>query len=161
MQLIGRTDSYKVLINYRAQRHVETCLCWKGRDSGDYLLFQRPGPREQDKEILNGNIAPFWQNSAQYVYLTGRWKPFFRTQTFSIARKMTESFKKKSKQRRKELIYVTVIYTQFKYRVKTVKSLGLTKKPLDGHSAVQSQRQMVSLTLVFIPDSFKPSAVQS
>ena len=94
MQLIGRTDSYKVLINYRAQRHVETCLCWKGRDSGDYLLFQRPGPREQDKEILNGNIAPFWQNSAQYVYLTGRWKPFFRTQTFSIARKMTESFKK-------------------------------------------------------------------
>lgn len=120
MQLIGRTDSYKVLINYRAQRHVETCLCWKGRDSGDYLLFQRPGPREQDKEILNGNIAPFWQNSVQYVYLTGRWKPFFRTQTFSIARKMTESLKK-SKQRRKELIYVAVIYTQFKYRVKMVK----------------------------------------
>lgn len=39
--------------------------------------------------------------------------------------------KKKSKQRRKELIYVIVSYTQFKYRVKTVKSLGLTKKPLD------------------------------
>ena len=39
--------------------------------------------------------------------------------------------KRKSKQRRKELIYVTVSYTQFKYRVKTVKSLGLTKKPLD------------------------------
>ena len=88
-------------------------------------------------------------------------KAFLQDTDIFYSKKNDRKFKKKSKQRRKELIYVTVIYTQFKYRVKTVKSLGLTKKPLDGHSAVQSQRQMVSLTLVFIPDSFKPSAVQS
>lgn len=49
MQLIGRTDSYKVLINYRAQRHVETCLWWKGRDSA--IIYrsrdQVPGNRRR------------------------------------------------------------------------------------------------------------------
>lgn len=72
MQLIGRTDSYKVQINYRAHRHVKTYLWQKGRDSGDDLPFQRPGPGEQHERILNSNIALFWQNSAQCIYLTRR-----------------------------------------------------------------------------------------
>ena len=131
MQLIGRTDSYKVLINYRAQRHVETCLCWKGRDSSDYLLFQRPGPREQAEEVLNSNIALFWQNCtvcSPHLQV----KAFLQDTDIFYSKKNDRKLKKKkSKQRRKELIYVTVSYTQFKYRVKTVKSLGLTKKPLD------------------------------
>lgn len=59
MALIGRTDSYKVQINYKAQRHVQTCYAVKG--NRQRRLFTILGTQlEQSEEVPHSNIALFW-----------------------------------------------------------------------------------------------------
>lgn len=63
---------------------------WKGTDRGDYLPFWGPS-WSRARRFCTATLPSFGKTGHQSVYLTLRWKHFFRTQKFSTARKTTQT----------------------------------------------------------------------
>lgn len=102
--------------------------CGEGEETARIIYCSGDRVPGNQEEILNGNIALFWQNSAQCVYLPLRWKQVLGTQTFSILRKMTQTERKSNTSERERVHLCTHQLDTVRMQSEETKSERLTKE---------------------------------